>query len=115
MENITFQKNAHDAGKTYFSNHVGTYMHTDNANVRDVVCNRAYVMEQCLSLERFDVWTRRANEKEILKSRKTQDLIKAPMTGDKRQQTHMASVVQHNFKHESHWFLRWQMVCSKQN
>lgn len=44
-----------DAGKTYFSNHVGTYMHAEHANVSDVVCHRAYVMEQCLSLERSDV------------------------------------------------------------
>lgn len=92
----------HDAGKTYFSNHVGTYMHAEHAHVRDVVCHRAYVVEQCLSLERSDVLTRQANEKEILKSRKTQDLRKAPMTGDKRQQPRTASVVQHNFKHKSH-------------
>lgn len=104
-----------DAGKTYFSNHAGTYMHAEHANASDVVCHRAYVMEQCLSLERSDVWTGQANEKENLKGRKTQDLSKAPMTGDKRQQPRMALAVQHNFKHESHWSLRWHMVRSKQN
>lgn len=36
-----------------------------------------------------------------------------PLT--ERQQSCMASLVEHNFKHESHWFLRWQTVRSKHN